>query len=201
MVGGWSIGALSQQGGPVVFTDARSKKLVLVAHCVLNQNSISDGTADYPGAIKEVVSLLLQSQVGIVQMPCPELHCLGLDRSDVHGAERPVVVENTRIRESMKQPEAVRNLRILVRSLVFQIREYLRHGFTIVGIVGINRSPSCGVDTTSRSDQEVAGSGVFIEALRNELERRNVNTDWTGIKATEIEKALFSIRGLLSKHL
>ena len=183
-----------------MFTDARNKKLVLVAHCVLNQNSISDGTADYPGSIKEVVSLLLQSQVGIVQMPCPELHCLGLDRGDVHGAERPVVVENTRIRESMKRAQAVQKLRILVRSLVFQIQEYLRHGFTIVGIVGINRSPSCGVDTTSMNGQEVAGRGVFIEELRKELESRNVSTDWTGIKAAEIEKALFSIQGLLGKH-
>lgn len=182
-----------------MFTDARSRKLMLVAHCVLNQNSISDGTADYPGSIKEVLDLLLQSQVGIVQLPCPELHCLGLDRGDVHGAERPVVVENTRIRESMERPEAIRNLRILVAPLVHQIEEYLRHGFTILGIVGINRSPSCGVDTTSMANQEVAGRGVFIEELHKELEIRDINIDWIGIKATETEKALLSIQVLLSK--
>ena len=28
-----------------MFTDGRSKKVVFVAHCLLNQNSISDGTA------------------------------------------------------------------------------------------------------------------------------------------------------------
>lgn len=183
-----------------MFTDARSKKLVLVAHCVLNQNSISDGTADYPGSIKEVVSLLLQSQLGIVQMPCPELHCLGLDRGDVHGAERSVVVENTRIRESMKRRPAARTLGVLVRPLVFQIDEYLRHGFTVLGIVGINRSPSCGVDTTSMNNREVEGQGVFIEALRKELENRNIHIDWIGIKASDTEKTLLSIQELLSKH-
>ena len=172
-----------------MFTDARSKKLVLVAHCVLNQNSISDGTADYPGSIKEVVNLLLQSEVGILQLPCPELHCLGLDRGDVHGAERPVVAENTRIRGSMERPEAIRELQILVGPLVRQIEEYLRHGFTILGIVGINRSPSCGVDTTSKANQEVAGRGVFMEELRNELEHRGINVDWIGIKATETQEA------------
>jgi hypothetical protein len=29
--------------------------VVFVAHCMLNQNSISDGTASYPGSIREVV--------------------------------------------------------------------------------------------------------------------------------------------------
>ena len=181
-----------------MFTDARSRNLVLVAHCVLNQNSISDGTADYPGSIKEVVSLLLEARCGIVQMPCPELHCLGLDRGDVHGAERPVLEENTRIRDSMMRRPAVRTLQVLVRSLAYQVDQYLRHGFTLLGVVGINRSPSCGVRTTSMSNREVQGQGIFIEALRKELEARNVQTAWIGIKAPEIEDALVSIQGLLA---
>jgi predicted secreted protein len=182
-----------------MFTDARSRKLVLVAHCILNQNSISDGTADYPGSIKEVVSLLLEAQCGIVQMPCPELHCLGLDRGDVHGAERPLLVENTRIRDSMMRRPADRTLRVLVRSLAYQVNQYLRHGFTVLGVVGIDRSPSCGVNTTSMSDREVQGRGVFIDALRKELEKKNVQTAWIGIKAPEIENALLYIQELLGR--
>lgn len=38
-----------------MFNDGRSKKVVFVAHCFLNQNSISDGTAIYPAANKDVV--------------------------------------------------------------------------------------------------------------------------------------------------
>jgi len=143
------------------------------------------------------VNLLLQSQVGIVQLPCPELHCLGLDRGDVHGAERPVIVENTRIRESMLRPKAIRELRVLVGLLVRQIEEYLRHVFSILGVAGINRSPSCGVDTTSKANQEVAGRGVFMEELHKELENRKINLDWIGIKATETEKALPALQSLL----
>ena len=30
-----------------MFTDGRSKKVIFLAHCLLNQNSISDGTADF----------------------------------------------------------------------------------------------------------------------------------------------------------
>jgi len=31
-----------------MFTDERAKTIVFVAHCILNQNSISAGTAAYP---------------------------------------------------------------------------------------------------------------------------------------------------------
>lgn len=181
----------------IVFADVRSKKLILVAHCVLNQNSLSDGTADYPASNNEVVHLLLQSRVGIVQMPCPELHCLGLDRGNVHGSEQPVVVENTRIRKSMNRRSAVRILNALVRQIVYQIEEYRRHGFTTCGIVGINRSPSCGVNTTSICNREAKGEGMFIEALHKELKKRHIHIDMVGIKALDVKEAIISIKKLL----
>ena len=59
--------------------------MVFIAHCLLNQNSVSDGTAVYPAAFKSTVRLLLDADAGIVQLPCPELCCLGLDRGDVRG--------------------------------------------------------------------------------------------------------------------
>ena len=72
----------------LMFNDGRSKRVVFIAHCLLNQNSISDGTAVYPAAFKSTVRLLLDADAGIVQLPCPELCCLGLDRGDVRGALR-----------------------------------------------------------------------------------------------------------------
>ena len=63
-----------------MFTDGRSRRVVFLAHCLLNQNAISDGTAVYPAAFRELVQFFLEHQVGIVQLPCPELCCLGLDR-------------------------------------------------------------------------------------------------------------------------
>ena len=38
-----------------MFTDIRSQKVVFIAHCLLNQNSISDGTAVYPAAFKDMI--------------------------------------------------------------------------------------------------------------------------------------------------
>ena len=33
-----------------MFTDGRSRRVVFLAHCLLNQNAISDGTAEVPAA-------------------------------------------------------------------------------------------------------------------------------------------------------
>lgn len=168
-----------------MFTDSRSKRVIFVAHCILNQNAISDGTADYPGCDLEVMKALLDAQVGVVQMPCPELCCLGLDRGNALGAESPVVVENTRIRKEMQKQETSARLSALADHVMVQISEYHKHGFEIAGIIGINRSPCCGVDTTSDDNQEIEGEGVFIAELRERLAEAHLTIPVVGIKASE----------------
>lgn len=182
-----------------MFSDYRSKKVVLVSHCILNQNAISDGTADYPATNESVLNLLIQSKVGMIQMPCPETLCLGLDRGDTHGAEREVVVENTRIRYELGQDKSIKKLNSLADQIVFQVEEYVKNGFSVAGVIGINRSPSCGVNTTSKNNKEVNGEGVFIERLRNKLKEKGININMIGIKALETEEALISIKNLLNK--
>lgn len=182
-----------------MFSDCRSKKVIIVSHCILNQNSISDSTADYPGTNENILKFLIQSKVGIIQMPCPEILCLGLDRGDIHGGERDVIVENTRIRYELEKGDSIGKINNLVNQIVFQIEEYIRNEFTVLGIIGINRSPSCGVNTTSKNNQEVEGEGVFIEMLRKELEKKSISIDIIGVKALEAEEALISIQKMLDK--
>lgn len=182
-----------------MFQDARSRKVVFVSHCILNQNAISDGTADFSAANRAIVSLLLEHDVGIVQMPCPELLCLGLDRGDVRGGGRPVVVENTRIRGALQTPEAARKLRPLVEQVVYQMEQYQQNGFLVLGVVGINRSPSCGIETTSAHDREVDGMGVFMAALKAELDARGNPLPMIGIKANETVRALEAVSRLLGE--
>lgn len=93
-------------GVEALFEDGRSKKVVFIAHCLLNQNAISDGTAVRPAAFEQLAYAPLEREIGIVQMPCPELCCLGLDRGDEAGGQRDVLEENTRIRAEMQKPRA-----------------------------------------------------------------------------------------------
>ncbi len=180
-----------------MFRDGRSQKVAFLAHCLLNQNAISDGTAVRPAGFPEMVSYLLEHGVGIVQLPCPELLCLGLDRGDPQGAERPVVVENTRIRRAMAQAEPSRRLARLVADTMAQLLEYRRYGFQVVGILGANRSPCCGVDTTSQDDQEVPGMGVFLEALSRRLEEVGWKIPMVGFRGTD--DAVETVQRLLER--
>ena len=165
-----------------MFTDGRSKKVIFLAHCLLNQNAISDGTAVCPAAFGELIQLLLDREVGIVQMPCPELCCLGLDRGDVHGAERPVVEENTRIRRAMEKDGPRQKREALADLVAEQVQEYHKHGFQVLGIVGANRSPNCGLETTSDFDREVEGRGAFMEAIAQRLEAAGISVPMLGLK-------------------
>ena len=180
-----------------MFRDGRSQKVAFLAHCLLNQNAISDGTAVRPAGFPEMVSYLLEHGVGIVQRPCPELLGLGLDGGDPPGAERPVVVENTRIRRAMAQAEPSRRLAQLVEDTMTQLLEYRRYGFQVVGILGANRSPCCGVDTTSQDDQEVPGMGVFLEALSHRLEEVGWKIPMVGFRGTD--DAVETVQRLLER--
>jgi len=168
-----------------MFNDGRSKKVIFIAHCILNQNAISDGTAVYPAAFKAIIGALLKEDIGIFQMPCPEFSCLGLDRGNIHGADSPVTVENTRIRREMQAGAAGRKLAALADYVVQQLLDYHRHGFQIVGIIGANRSPNCGVDTTSDDNRETEGKGLFMELLSKRLAKEELTVPLIGIKSTE----------------
>lgn len=180
-----------------MFTDGRGKKIILVSHCILNQNSISDGTADFPGVLESILELIARSGAGIIQMPCPELLCLGLDRGDIRGGERAVIAENTRIRHDLEKPDSAVIIDHLTDQVIFQIEEYLHNGFTVLGIVGVDRSPSCGILTTSKNDQEVQGEGVFIGALKKKLKNKGIDLKLVGIKTSEMDKAYKSVQSLI----
>ena len=49
----------------------RSKKIVVVSHCMLNVHSLEDDLAIYPGVEEDVINLLIRKGVGIYQIPCP----------------------------------------------------------------------------------------------------------------------------------
>lgn len=180
-----------------MFDDRRSKRLVITAHCLLNQNSKSDGTADLPGQFEEVVNLIMGSKTGIIQLPCPELLCLGLDRRDKDGAKRDVLEENTRIRNLMEEQENLDILKTKAREVGDQIVEYGKHGFKTVGLIGVNRSPSCGIDSTSIANREETGRGVFMDLVERELKSRGSEIKMVGVKSSRIEESVERVKELL----
>ena len=61
-------------------SDKRGKRMVFVIECILNQNSRDIGAANYKAMNFKVIKLCMKYHVGMVQIPCPEMICLGFGR-------------------------------------------------------------------------------------------------------------------------
>lgn len=180
-----------------MFNDKRSKKVILVAHCILNQNTKLDKCAHYPGTIREVAEILISRNIGIIQLPCPEMLYLGLDRETDKSTNSTVESEDTRISKRMLEEKSQSLCKKIIEDILYQIEEYHDYNFEIVGLIGINGSPTCGVDTSWSEDKEINGSGIFIKLLSKELQKRNITVKMTGIKAYDAEQAVKAVTEIL----
>lgn len=141
-----------------MFNDKRSKKLLIVAHCILNHNAKLGRWAYYPGADTNIAHLLIDSECGIIQLPCPELLYLGLDRGFSEDANTTDGTADTVIGHRMNDHEGRTFCAQLLDTIFFQVEQYRRHGFETVGIIGNNGSPTCGVETTWADGEERQGA-------------------------------------------
>ena len=180
-----------------MFDDRRGRKLVVLAHCILNQNAKLDRCAHCPGAVSELVDLLLSNGIGMVQMDCPEMLHLGLDRQADPATRPSVAAEDTRIARRMQEPAAQAIIARIAEDVVRQIADYRDHGFSVIGILGINGSPSCGVETTWRDDGEPPGHGELTQAIAARLEKSALRIPLRGIRSKDIGDAVATIRELL----
>ena len=148
--------------------DKRGRKIVVVAHCILNQNSRVQGIAYYAGMINEIVDVLRKYEVGVIQMPCPELTYAGLLRP-------------RQTREQYDTPAFRRHCRQIASSVADQVEEYVRNGFKVSAVLGVEGSPTCGVEETSCQE---ANLGILMEELRSELKKRKVEVLMKAVRHT-----------------
>jgi len=152
--------------------DGRSRRIVAVIECVLNQNARDAGAAKFPALNREVVRLCEENDVGLLQMPCPEIAFLGMKRSRRKGES---------IRTAMDTPDGRQCCERLGREVADRIEEYARHGCRVLAILGGNpASPGCAVN---RDDAGLSpSSGVFMLELDAELRRRGLTIPFRGMR-------------------
>lgn len=119
----------------------RSKRILLVSHCILNQNTVIENEARAEGAVLSAMEWAMKEGFGILQLPCPEFTFLGLNRPSM-------------TYEEYNTPAYRKHCREILIPILNQTKEYLKNGYKISGLLGIQRSPSC---DPSR--------GVFMEEL------------------------------------
>lgn len=155
-----------------MFSDKRSGKIVLVAHCILNQNSRALGLAWKKGAVDEVVDFLMRSGVGIIQMPCPELTYAGSLRKP-------------KTREQYNNATFRRHCRKIADKTTNQILEYAKGRVKLKLVVGVDGSPSCGVKETQ---------GIFIEELHSALDKVGILPPFCGIRPESLREDIAEMK-------
>jgi len=158
------------------FDQVRSGKVIYVAHCILNQNARILTSADFPAMFVPLVDFLKENDIGIIQMPCPELQVLGLGRLTV--------------RDGLETEEGHAHLHQLIDGLIYEIKQYRFQGFHVIGILGKQGSPSCGVTRTWLDNRQQDGQGVFIRLLKQRLAAENLDIEVEGVADHEQEAAI-----------
>lgn len=155
----------------------RSKKIVILCHCLLNSNSKVSGLATFPGCSENLVCSIIKTGAGIIQLPCPELSFLGPKRWGM-------------TKEQYDTPMYREHCKEILSSIVQQVVAYNDDGYEIQKIVGVNGSPTCGITKTcfgytgGELDKEFTqykdlkmndGKGVMIEVLVNLLKEHGLS--------------------------
>lgn len=158
----------------------RSKKILVLCHCLLNANAKIYPLAACGGAYLSVIEPYLETGVGLVQLPCPETGYLGLNR---WGMTRDQY-DHLHFRDYCRE---------ILRPIMYQIKAYVMAGYEILGVIGMDGSPNCGisrtclgfiggeicsqVDIARQREQLVAasGRGVFMEILEEMLSSEKIS--------------------------
>ena len=162
------------------------KKILFVSHCILNTASkvvlYNQEEIDAEEDLRlKFMTKALNAGVQLVQLPCPEF--------TLYGSRRWGHVSN-----QFDNPFFRQHCRKILKPIILQLKEYLSNpSFEVLGIVGIDGSPSCGVDYTCEADwygsfegrtglQETLNEarlvnrhGVFMDELAKMLEEEGLS--------------------------
>jgi len=153
-------------------SDMRSYRFVAVIDCILNQNVRDCGAARFPAMNFELLQLCHEHNVGVLQMPCPEIAALGFKRARKSGQTIHAALDNDAGRRCCAE---------LASAVAERIEIYRAEGCELLAILGGNpRSPGCAVHVGN--DDLLADSGVFMKELHAELRNRKLETPFKGIR-------------------
>lgn len=176
------------------------KQILLVSHCLLNTAAkVRVYKSSREDALrKRFLHQAIEADVQLIQLPCPELLQYGSQRWG-------------HTKEQFDHPFFRERCREMLQPIVLQLREYLANPeeFEVLGFLGIDGSPSCGVNYTCRgewggefSGRDVSealktcrcatGAGVMVEVFQQMLKEQGITIPMSALFLDEPERA-FSI--------
>ncbi|MBA2841069.1 putative secreted protein [Methanococcus maripaludis] len=173
----------------------RNKKIALVSHCILNANSKVEGLSEYGGVLKDVMMYLMDEGYGIIQMPCPEMAIYGIKRWG-------------HVKEQFDTPHFRNVSRKLFQPILEQVQDYIKNGYEVSLLIGIDKSPSCGINETCSSKEwggyssngnmaekvekleMIPEKGIFMDEILKILNENEITIKCVAIDEENIENSL-----------
>jgi predicted secreted protein len=168
----------------------RSRKVLIVCHCLLNANAKIYPLALTGGVYRDVLEAYIRDGTGLFQLPCPELSYLGVNRWGM-------------TREQYDHPNFRSHCKEILKHPLNQIEALLHANYEITGVLGMDGSPNCGVHLTSDgftggeicSQNDIAsqidglrfvyGKGIFMGILAEMLQSKNIFTEFFAVSEKE----------------
>jgi predicted secreted protein len=148
------------------------RSILLVSHCIINPQSKAWGLATkekIEASRKALYELLKDPDLGIVQLPCPEMLYAGLGR---RLASRSFY-DNQDFRRMCKE---------IAEQVVKLVRDYEKGGVKTIAYIGVEGSPSCGVEWTHFEDDKAGkGMGIFTEILLETMNNAGIKIAMLGL--------------------
>ena len=135
--------------------------VAFVAHCLLNQNSKTEGGARCPGVYSPLVEEIRARGWRLEQMPCPELAFTGLNRFWA-------------VKEQLDTAAYRRHCRRLAAAVAGAVAVHVARGDDVI-IVGIEGSPSMGVHVTSSDPAAARPADLVGRRVRAVARQRHLH--------------------------
>ena len=156
--------------------DARSGKVVFVSHCILNENARYFGGAFRKAGVKEVLYDLSTRDIGIVQMVCPERRAWGGVQKQhiwkIFNTRQGMLYRYRKIILTIFKFYTIFRYRRMASDVIKEVVDYKDSGYEVLGLIGVDGSPSCGVD--SKLELECAFE-IIADLSIDKLERESFN--------------------------
>lgn len=181
------------------------ENILFISHCTINSYSkvVSFKEAEeYEYELKDFLDFIYEKDIGIVQLPCPEMHCYGLRRWG-------------HVKEQFDHPHYRKECRKLVEPITDQIIQYESNGFNVIGIMGMFGSPSCGVTNTCSGNwygelgsnenlelmlstvDRVGGMGIFMEEIKKILEEKELKIPLLEYNKKYLDRTIKEVKDLI----
>jgi predicted secreted protein len=107
----------------------RSRKILMVCHCLLNANTKIYPLALTGGVYHDFLEAYIRNGIGIFQLPCSEFSSLGVNRWGM-------------TREQYDHPNFRSHCKEILEHPVNQIEALFQANYEITGVLGVDGSPN-----------------------------------------------------------